>query len=292
MRSEAERRRPIAGTRTAAVTRASPSQKSRTPCRLRDKPRQAAARKRPHGYDAPDSLRHLAPFDRQQKFGKRLFFSTAGSRNGNPHAPKRHCKIKSACPVTLCGLPFRFYRALCRKKATHCADYPAYACFLRFKQFGRRQTYAAPVRIIEYGRDVAARHRHDSTDAQAAAACFRRLHQKNRGYACKPSTGGTSPVCSGEMNSAALERDSFPTVQREAVRRQVPQRRTDCRVGAGRTVRQSALSNGPSTKNGGEQAEACRLSPPRAFGRLRSQTKARNNPKKTDARHSRRTSGF
>ena len=38
--------------------------------------------------------------------------------------------------------------------------------------------------------------------------------------------------------------------------------------------------------------EACRLSPPRAFGRLRSQTKARNNPKKTDARHSRRTSGF
>ncbi len=117
--------------------------------------------------------------------------------------PKRHCKSKSACPAALCGLPFRFYRALCRKNATHCADYPAYACFLRFKQFGRRQTYAAPVRIIEYGRDAAARHRYDSTDAQAAAACFRRLRQKKTGgYACKPSTRGTSPVCSGEMDSA------------------------------------------------------------------------------------------
>ncbi len=124
------------------------ARKPRTPCRLRDKPRQAAARRRPHGYGAPDSLRHPAPSDRRQKFGKRLFFNTAGSRDGNPHAPKRHGKSKSACPATLCGLPFRFYRALCRNKATHCADYPAYACFLRFRQFGRLQTYAAPRRCI------------------------------------------------------------------------------------------------------------------------------------------------
>mgnify|MGYP006928997185 CR=1 FL=1 len=180
-------------------------------------------------------MRHPAPSDRRQKFGKRLFFNTAGCRDGNPHAPKRHCKSKSACPTTLCGLPFRFYRALCRNKATHCADYPAYACFLRFKQFGRRQTYAAPVRIIEYSRDAAARHRHDSSDAQAAAACFRRFHQKNRGYACKPSTRGTSPICSGKMDSAIEARFLLDSAarSRETAGSAAPDglpsgRRTDC----------------------------------------------------------------
>lgn len=66
-----------------------------------------------------------------------------------------------------------------------------------------------------------------------------------------------------------------------AVRRQVPQRRTDCRADAGRTVRQFFLSNVPSAKKRREANRSLPFSPPRTFGRLRSQTKVRNNPEKT-----------
>lgn len=104
--------------------------------------------------------------------------------------------------------------------------------------------------------------------------------------------GETSPVCSGEMDSA-IEARFLPdsaAQRRKTAGSEAPDglpsgRRTDC---AAVLPKQCAVRK----KKRREANRSLPLSPPRTSGRLRSQTKARNNPKKPDARHSCRTSGF
>lgn len=93
--------------------------------------------------------------------------------------------------------------------------------------------------------------------------------------------GETSPVCSGEMDSA-IEARFLPdsaAQRRKTAGSAAPDglpsgRRTDC---AAVLPKQCAVRK----KKRREANRSLPLSPPRAFGRLRSQTKVRNNPKKT-----------